>query len=134
MQVALEPFQALIELLQISFEFVLATVSDRQHEHGKVIQHRDQLVPVQATGNSLAHFQRLSLVPFGQAQVIEQADQGLFDVRRNLAVRRFNRVGQGIGAVFAEGFFERGCRLCFCQRFADVSPQVGRIILRQLGG
>ncbi|MNE65848.1 hypothetical protein D3C80_1613650 [compost metagenome] len=103
-QVALEAFEALIELLQVGFELVLATVGDRQHEHGEVIQHRDQLVPVQAPGNALAHLQRLGLVPLGQAQVIEQADQGLLDVRSNLAVGRLYRVGQGIGAVFAEGF------------------------------
>ncbi|MCY1434656.1 hypothetical protein D9M71_507220 [compost metagenome] len=40
-QVALETFQAFVELLQVGFEFVLAAVGDRQHEHRQVIQHRD---------------------------------------------------------------------------------------------
>ncbi|MNN23504.1 hypothetical protein D3C81_1369040 [compost metagenome] len=130
-QVALEAFEALIELLQVGFELVLATVGDRQHEHGEVIQHRDQLVPVQAPGNALAHVQRLGLVPLGQAQVIEQADQGLLDVRSNLAVGRLYGVGQGIGAVFAKGFFKWLCRLYFCQGFADGRFRLGRFFLWQ---
>ena len=134
-QVALEAFKALIELLQVGFELVLAAVGDRQHEHGEVIQHRNQLVPVQAPGNALAHLQRLGLVPLGQAQVIEQADQGLLDVRSNLAVGRLYGVGQGIGAVFAKGFFKRLCRLYFCQGFADGRFRLGRFFLWQwLGG
>ncbi|MNJ53003.1 hypothetical protein D3C77_483750 [compost metagenome] len=40
MQMALERLQTLIELLQISFEFVLAAVVDRQHQYRQVIQHR----------------------------------------------------------------------------------------------
>ncbi|MNH14952.1 hypothetical protein D3C79_745540 [compost metagenome] len=85
---------------------MLAAVGDRQHEHRQVIQHRDQLIPVQPARHPLTHFQGLGLVPFGQAEVIEQTDQGLLDVRGNLAVRRLHCVGQGIGAVFTKGFFK----------------------------
>ncbi|MNE78358.1 hypothetical protein D3C80_1747530 [compost metagenome] len=40
LQVALEGFQALIELLEVHLELVLATVGDRQHQHGKIIEDR----------------------------------------------------------------------------------------------
>ncbi|MNJ64995.1 hypothetical protein D3C77_609850 [compost metagenome] len=60
-------------------------------------------------------------MPLGQAEVIEQADQGLLDVRGDLAVGRFYCIGQGIGAVFAEGFFECLRRFCFGQRLTDGS-------------
>ncbi|MNN05102.1 hypothetical protein D3C81_1178530 [compost metagenome] len=92
MKVALESFQTLIELLQVSLEFVLPAVGDRQHEHGQVIEHRDQLIPVQPPCHALAHFQSLGFVAFRQAKVIEQADQGLLDMRGNLAVGRLDCV------------------------------------------
>lgn len=105
MQMALEPLQALVELLQVGFKFMLATVSDRQHQHCKVIQYRDQLIPVQAAGHPRTHLQCLGLVPLGQAEVVEQAEQGLLDVCSDLTVRRLHRVGEGIRAVFAEHWF-----------------------------
>lgn len=62
LQVALEGFQAPVELLQVGFEFMLAAVGDGQHKHGQVIEHRNQLVPVQPTRYPLAHGQRLCLM------------------------------------------------------------------------
>ncbi|MNV70944.1 hypothetical protein D3C71_1639310 [compost metagenome] len=40
LQVALEGFQALIELLEVHLELMLATVGDRQHQHRKIIEDR----------------------------------------------------------------------------------------------
>jgi len=113
---ALEAFKALVELLQVSLELVLPAVGDRQHEHGEVIEHRNQLIPVQPTRHPLAHLQGLRLVALRQAKVVEQAEQRLFNVRGNLAIGRLDRVGQRIGAVLTEGFLEGqrcgfGCRL-----------------------
>ncbi|MNI92113.1 hypothetical protein D3C73_1498700 [compost metagenome] len=71
---------------------MLPAVGDRQHEHGQVIEHRDQLIPVQPPCHALAHFQSLGFVAFRQAKVIEQADQGLLDMRGNLAVGRLDCV------------------------------------------
>jgi hypothetical protein len=40
LQIALERFEAFVESLQISFEFVLAAVGDRQHQGRKVVEDR----------------------------------------------------------------------------------------------
>ncbi len=121
-QVTLETFEAFVELLQVGFEFMLTAVSDGQHEHSQVIQYRDQLIPVQAAGDPFTHLEGLCLVSLRQAEVIEQADQGVFDVLGDLTVGRLYRVGQGIGAVLAEGFFEclnqsRSSRRLACDNF-----------------
>ncbi|MNC82222.1 hypothetical protein D3C75_1356500 [compost metagenome] len=67
-------------------------------------------------------------MPLGQAEVIKQADQGLLDVRGDLAVGRFYCIGQGIGAVFAEGFFKCLRRSCFSRRLAGDSFRCRHIV------
>jgi hypothetical protein len=46
--------QALIELLQVAGELALTAVGNRQHQHGQVVQHGHQLVPVQTATDPLA--------------------------------------------------------------------------------
>ncbi|MNO81412.1 hypothetical protein D3C76_726520 [compost metagenome] len=55
LQVALERFQAFVEPLQISFEFVLATVGDCQHQSRQIVENRQQLVPVKAIFQPFTH-------------------------------------------------------------------------------
>ncbi len=113
LQVAVETLEPLIEQLQIGFELMLAAVGDRQQQHGKIIQHRNQLVPVHAARHPFAHRLRLRLVAVRQAQVIQQTEQRLLDMGGHLAVWRLDCVGQGIGLLV---------------RQRDIS-QRGRIIL-----
>ncbi|MNM99634.1 hypothetical protein D3C81_1121990 [compost metagenome] len=96
LQMALEGFQAFVELLEIDFELMLTAVGDGQHQHGQIIQDGYQFVPVQPMLQAFAHGLRLRLVTFWQAEVIEHPQQGFLDVRCNRAVGRLNPIGQGV--------------------------------------
>ena len=95
LQIALERFEAFVELLQIRFEFVLTAVGNRQHQRRQIVEDRDQFVPVQAMFEPLAHGFGLWAMSFGQGQVVEQADQRVFDVFGHGAVGRLRGIRQG---------------------------------------
>ena len=112
LQMPLECLETLVELLEISLELMLATVGDRQHQHGQVIQDRQQFVPIQTMGETLTHRLGLGLVTFGQGKIFQQAEQSAFNVLGHRAVGRFRRIGQGVGAVRLQlvrlGAFQHG--------------------------
>ncbi len=54
--------QAFVELLEVDGELALTAVAHRQDQHGQVIQHRHQLVPVQPAAHPLAQGFALRLV------------------------------------------------------------------------
>ncbi|MNJ37638.1 hypothetical protein D3C77_324670 [compost metagenome] len=93
-QMALERFEAFVELLQVTFKFVLAAVVDGQHQHCQVIEHRQQFVPVQPVLQAFAQGLRLCLVAFGQGQVVKQAEQCFLNVRGDRAVGGLGTVRQ----------------------------------------
>ncbi|MNE42918.1 hypothetical protein D3C80_1370690 [compost metagenome] len=68
---ALERFQTLIELLEVNFELILATVSDRQHQDGQIVQDRYQLIPIEPVLQTLAYGLHLRVVALGQGQIVE---------------------------------------------------------------
>gem|GEM_PF-3968040 len=86
LQLTLEILQTLIELLQVALEFLLAAVVDGQHQYGELIQHRQQLVPVQPPLDARMHGLGLSHVALGQGQFAQQFEQGGFDMAGHAAV------------------------------------------------
>ncbi|MDT4883532.1 hypothetical protein FQZ97_1195820 [compost metagenome] len=96
LQAALEGRQAFVELLEITLELTLADIGDRQHQHGKVIQHRHQLIHIQPGLNALAQQAGLILVALGQWQFGQQAEQGRLDMTGNRAVPRLGHRRQGV--------------------------------------
>ena len=99
LQMTLECLETLVELLEISLELMLATVGDRQHQHGQVIQDREQFVPIQTMGETFTHRLGLGLVTFRQGKVFQQAEQSAFNVLGHRTIGRFRRIRQGVGAV-----------------------------------
>jgi hypothetical protein len=78
---------------------MLAAVGDGQHQHRQVIEDRQQFVPVQTMGQTLAHGFGLGPMALRQRQVFEQTEQGTFDVLGHGAVGRLRRIGQRIQAT-----------------------------------
>ncbi len=99
LQTGLEGGETLIEAAQVELEFALPGMVEGQHQHRQVIEHGYQFVPVQAALDALAQVFGLGLVAVRQRQVVEQPQQGGFQMRRYGAVAGFGHRGQGIGRI-----------------------------------
>ncbi|MCY1404117.1 hypothetical protein D9M71_193170 [compost metagenome] len=93
-----ERAQALVEALQVAFEFALAAGAQGQHQYRQVVQHRHQFVPVQAALDARTQRLRLGLVRGWQAHLVEQAQQARLDMRRHGAVGRLRHGWQCVAA------------------------------------
>ncbi|MCY1437003.1 hypothetical protein D9M71_531480 [compost metagenome] len=100
LQAAEECAEALVQALQVAFELALAAVVQRQDQHRQLVQHRNQLVPVQAVLDARAQGVRLCLVGGRQVHLVEQTQQAGLDVRGHRAVGWFRHRRQGADAVF----------------------------------
>ncbi len=115
-QIVLHRRQALIERLQVVLELALALAGGGTHQHGQVIEYRDQLVPVEPPLDPFTKRSRLRPVRFGQLQIVEQAEQGGLDMLGDRAVRLFGHHRQRIMAFVERrvcswlllGFLRRG--------------------------
>ena len=91
--------QAFVELLQVTGKLALTAVGNGQHQHRQVIQHRHQLIPVQATLHALTQRLALGLMALRQLQLIEQPHQTIADMRSNRAITRLGYLWQGVGGI-----------------------------------
>ena len=88
LQVVLESRQAFVELFEIALKLTLAEVGYRQHEHGEIIQHRYQLIQVEAGDNPLTQAVGLRTMALRHRQFVNQSHQRFFHMLGDGAVTR----------------------------------------------
>ncbi len=101
-QVLLHRCQTLVESLQVVLEIALPLIAEGDHQHRQIVQHRHQLVPVQALLDSRAQRLQLRLMLLGQMQAVEQTAERRLHTFGDNAESGLRRIRQRIGGLLRQ--------------------------------